>query len=311
MTRFKTFRLSAALALAAALFLPYAAAVAAEGDQAGVAGAVRGAVSQISYQTPDADSGRDVSSGDEVFLGDRIVTGGESGLQILLLDETTFTVGPNSNLVIDEFVYNPESGEGSLAASITRGALRYVSGNVARENADRVRIDLPAGATLSTRGTSTLIFTDGTNTWVVNLGQGPDNNTGQSSSSVTVSGDGQSQTIYRPGWAVKIDGDGNISDPFPLDPQLLALWLELLEGGGTGDGTGTTIQALNGVGVIIQSGQYTAEALQWIQQIFGNLEITENADGTVTIGLQSNDQPQDQGPSYYYYYYGGCGGFGC
>src|SRR6185295_10580180 len=80
------------------------------GTKAGVAAAVRGPVQQVSFRTPSANVGRNVSGGDEIFLGDRIVTGPAGGLQIMLLDGTTFSVGPNSSLVIDEFVYNPADG---------------------------------------------------------------------------------------------------------------------------------------------------------------------------------------------------------
>ena len=72
------------------------------GTKAGVAAAVRGPVQQVSFRTPSATVGRNVSSGDEIFLGDRIVTGPAGGLQVMLLDGTTFSIGPNSSMVIDE-----------------------------------------------------------------------------------------------------------------------------------------------------------------------------------------------------------------
>ena len=91
------------------------------GTKAGVAAAVKGAVQQVSFRSPAANVGRNVASGDEIFLGDRIVTGPGGGLQIMLLDGTTFSIGPNSSMVIDEFVYNPATGAGKITASVTRG----------------------------------------------------------------------------------------------------------------------------------------------------------------------------------------------
>jgi trimeric autotransporter adhesin len=42
-------------------------------------------------------------------------------VQVLLLDGSTLTVGPQSSLVIDKFVYNPKSGKDALVASFSKG----------------------------------------------------------------------------------------------------------------------------------------------------------------------------------------------
>jgi hypothetical protein len=77
--------------------------------QAGVASAVRGDVRLVALASQPAVAGasvgRVVSSGDRIFLGDKIETGPQAGLQIMLLDETIFTIGPNAAMVIDKFVY--------------------------------------------------------------------------------------------------------------------------------------------------------------------------------------------------------------
>ena len=93
------------LLAALALALAPAAAEAQIGTKAGVAAAVRGPVQQISYRSPEASVGRTLAGEQEIFLGDRIVTGPGGGLQILLLDGTTFSLGPNTKvfmLVHDE-----------------------------------------------------------------------------------------------------------------------------------------------------------------------------------------------------------------
>ena len=128
-------------------------AAAQNGRQAGVAGAVLGTVSQISFQTPKATVGRKVGSGDQIRLGDRIVTGPRGRLQILLLDQSTFTVGPNASMVIDSFVYDPKSGNGNMGATVTRGVFRFVSGRISRTNPQGVTIKTPV-ATIGVRGTT-------------------------------------------------------------------------------------------------------------------------------------------------------------
>ncbi|MEM8758794.1 MAG: hypothetical protein AAGE83_00515, partial [Pseudomonadota bacterium] len=110
-----------ALAIACAMSVP---AGAQEQPQAGVAAAV---VSPVELRRPAVSSPLDVQSGNEIFLEDRIVTGEGSRMQVLLLDETTLTIGPNSDLVIDRFVYDPETGSGEIAAEMATGFLRYLS----------------------------------------------------------------------------------------------------------------------------------------------------------------------------------------
>jgi hypothetical protein len=60
------------------------------------------------------------------------------------------TVGPGSSLVIDKFVYDPNTGAGELAASFTKGALRFVAGKLSKTEPD-VKVKTPAG-TLTVRG---------------------------------------------------------------------------------------------------------------------------------------------------------------
>jgi hypothetical protein len=99
--------------------------------------------------------------GKSVFYNERIDTSGSGVVQVLLLDGSTFTVGPGSSLVIDKFVYNPKSGTGSLAASFSKGALRFVGGKLSK-NEPGVKIKTPAGA-LTVRGGIALAKVNGAN----------------------------------------------------------------------------------------------------------------------------------------------------
>jgi len=85
----------------------------ADGEQAGVAAAVRGEVQIVSLVD---QVGHQIQSGEPIFLGDEIKSGPQSGLQILLMDETVFTIGPESALSIDKFIYDPSTGVGSVSA---------------------------------------------------------------------------------------------------------------------------------------------------------------------------------------------------
>ncbi|MDF1749840.1 MAG: FecR domain-containing protein, partial [Alphaproteobacteria bacterium] len=116
--------------------------------QAGVSAAVQG---QVNVARVDA-VGRQIDSGEPIFLNDAITSGPDSGMQIMLLDETVFTIGPESEISIDTFVYDPGTGQGSLAANMTKGVMRFVTGNVSSGNPESMTIKLPVG-TIGIRGT--------------------------------------------------------------------------------------------------------------------------------------------------------------
>src|SRR5438128_12666650 len=53
--------------------------------------------------------------------------------KLLFLDESAMTIGPNSDLTIDQFVYDTKSGTGQLAMSASRGLLRFVGGKLSKQ----------------------------------------------------------------------------------------------------------------------------------------------------------------------------------
>ena len=88
--------------------------------------------------------------GESVVYNERIETSDSGVVQVLLVDGSTFTVGPKSSLVIDKFVYNPKTGTGELAASFSKGALRFVGGKLSKSEPG-VKVVTPAGS-LTIRG---------------------------------------------------------------------------------------------------------------------------------------------------------------
>lgn len=223
--------LVAALGLSAALafVLGPVAAEAQVGTKAGVAAAVRGPVQQISYRTPQANVGRNLAGGQEIFLGDRIVTGPGGGLQILLLDGTTFSVGPNSSMVIDEFVYNPATGTGRLTASVARGTLRVISGRLARQDQEAVRVRLP-NATVGVRGTMALFACGPGGCFVGLFGVGADNSVNRPQSYLFVYNNGGGTGIYRTGFGCTVTPANPVCNPQPVGPEFLSALLGQIGG---------------------------------------------------------------------------------
>jgi hypothetical protein len=69
-----------------------------------------------------------------------------------LPDNTTFTVGPNSDLVIDKFVYDPATDSRSIIANLSKGIFRWVTGKTASKNPGQMEVTIPVG-TIGIRGT--------------------------------------------------------------------------------------------------------------------------------------------------------------
>lgn len=91
-----------------------------------------------------------IVKGTVVEMNDRIET--KNGrVKVVFKDATAVTVTESSALVIDDFVYDPASGDGKLGLKAAAGTVRYVSGAIAR-NPKNVKINTPTAA-ITVRGT--------------------------------------------------------------------------------------------------------------------------------------------------------------
>lgn len=205
-----------AAALAVLLAWPAAAA-----EQAGVAAAVRGQVDLI----PGVDKAKhQAKSGEDVFLGDEISSFDESGMQLMLLDETVFTIGPNTDMTVDEFVYDPATGAGQVAVSLTKGVLRFVTGKVAQGDPQDMVVKLPVG-TIGIRGTIGAAMVDGVNPALVALfGPGSRNNADARQGRLAVTAAGKTVNLTRTGWGTSIAPGQPPTDAFALSPDQIALF---------------------------------------------------------------------------------------
>jgi hypothetical protein len=125
-----------------------------------------GVAAQVKNQVSATLSGatRTLGLGNNVFAGERIRTGQASNAQLTFLDQTNLTIGSQSDVVLDRFVYDPNRGTGNVALSQTQGALRFISG---AQNPNAYRIDTPT-ATIAIRGTLAYNFIFGGKQYIVN-----------------------------------------------------------------------------------------------------------------------------------------------
>ena len=194
------------------------------GAKAQSAGSVS-AVNPSTTGTPPGGASRSLLIGSNVVHKERVQTSAEGTAQITFPDRTTLNVGRNSNLLIDEFVYNPESGSGRMAMSLARGALRFVGGQVSHTSGASVKT--PA-ATLGIRGgVATVLYKStplppdllncGGATFINHFG------------ALTVRNNVSERMIGRPGYGVCVSSPNQpIPEPIPVSDALLAQIVALL-----------------------------------------------------------------------------------
>ena len=245
-------RLQAVLlaALLAAPLMPGAALAQRVGVNSGVNPEAQGAL-------PGANLRRLVI-GQDVVYRERIVTEQSGQTAVLFVDESTMTVGPNSDMVIDRFVYDPRTGTGELAGSLTRGVFRYVGGKLSKHD-QAVTMKTPA-ATIGIRGGIVLlnVMADGQTEAIFVFGQG-----------MTVTGlNGIVQTVTRSGFEVMVARPGATpSAPVPAPQRQTLALLALLDGQTGKSGGATTIPtdttvAASGINVAGNFNQSQLAALQ-------------------------------------------------
>jgi hypothetical protein len=111
----------------------------------------------------DASISRDkdtivVGKGTGINMNDTITTS-KAKLSLTFEDNTKVAITQQSKLVIDDFVYDPNSGTGTLAMNVAMGTVRYASGAIAKNSRENVRLRTPT-ATISVRGTDFTMTVD-------------------------------------------------------------------------------------------------------------------------------------------------------
>ena len=143
--------LSAAIVLTAALTVTLHGPLHAQ--EAGHVKIARGAV-QIERGGQKTPAG----VGATVQAGDVVTTGPDGSVGITFLDNSLLSAGPNSVLAIDRFAFDSTTHQGSFESSLRTGTLAVVSGKLAKQSPEAMKVKTPA-AVLGVRGTEFLVRT--------------------------------------------------------------------------------------------------------------------------------------------------------
>jgi hypothetical protein len=176
---------------------------------------------------PAADrSNRELLIAHDAMRNERIDTSDRGQVQLLFGDQSSLSIAPGTDVVINEFLYDPQSQTGNLTATVTTGMLRYVGGEISRK---KDVVFYTSSAAVSVRGGIILIKTE------------RDAGGGGKTEALFLAGDrmcvaanGQSQCTTKFATAITSERGGPPSAPVPVTTeaiQVLFSNLQALDGG--------------------------------------------------------------------------------
>lgn len=114
------------------------------------AGSVRNVEGEVNIHRQD--SVIPAQKGMKVYARDRIVTDADGSVGIILQDNTIFSLGPDSQIALEEYVFSPDQDRFGMLIRMIRGTFVYLSGVIGKLSPDAIRIETPVG-TIAVRGT--------------------------------------------------------------------------------------------------------------------------------------------------------------
>jgi hypothetical protein len=135
------------IGLLCAVFVISIAASATADDPAGIVKTIKGTASIVHQEKMVPAAG-----GQKIFKGDIVKTGPDGSLGIIFEDDTLLSLGPNSEVVINEYIFAPAQGNMSIVIRMIKGTAAYLSGIIAKLSPQSVKFETPT-ATLGVRGT--------------------------------------------------------------------------------------------------------------------------------------------------------------
>ncbi|MBM3492222.1 MAG: FecR domain-containing protein, partial [Alphaproteobacteria bacterium] len=178
---------------------------------------ITSAVVPAARGTPPQQAPRVLRIGEDILANERLQTDAGGRAHLLFVDGSALSVGENSDLTLDRFIYDPNSKTGELAFSASRGVFRLVGGKISKTNDIVLRtptatIGIRGGIAVATvtQETTSADFLFGTRMTVI----GTDN---------------QRQVAERPGSRISIEIGKPPSDPAPVPPAALQQNIASLE----------------------------------------------------------------------------------
>ena len=219
--------------------------------------------------------------GSSVYQGDILETSSDGAVEITFLDGTSFSLGGDAKMVLDELIYDAASNTGSSLMSMLTGTFVFITGEVAKTGPDAMQVRTPSG-TIGIRGTKvgcSLEMTDGVSLCV--LLPAADGSVGE----FVFSNETGSQTISRAFEAVianAYNASLNVTEVLPS--QLVAIFEGLITG----------VLETEAPPSVLSSGGTFLEFLTARIGLLQSLDVQGTLEGTeLELQLQDPDEPDD------------------
>src|ERR1700689_1214996 len=91
------------------------------------------AVNPLSESPPPGGATAPLVVGAHIVHKEKVHTTPAGTVQLLFTDKSTMSIAPNTDIVIDEYVYDPDAKSGNMLVSLTKGTLRFVGGQLSHQ----------------------------------------------------------------------------------------------------------------------------------------------------------------------------------
>ena len=95
-------------------------------------------------------------SGARLFVQDSLKTGTNGAIGIILHDDTIISMGPESEMELAEYLFQPDKNRFTMLTKLFRGTFSYLSGVMGKLAPEKVKVQTPVGM-VAIRGTHFLV----------------------------------------------------------------------------------------------------------------------------------------------------------
>jgi len=96
------------------------------------------------------------AAGDHVFQTDVVTTGADGAVGITFIDNSMMSLGPDSELSLDQFQFNVTTHEGSFDSFLHKGTMAVTSGQIVQQQPEAMKVRTPT-TLLGVRGTEFVV----------------------------------------------------------------------------------------------------------------------------------------------------------
>lgn len=152
-------------------------------------------------QVPPQGTRSDLKLRDPIIRNAELATAERGALEVTFLDGSKLTMGQNSRLTVDEYVYTGPGGTGKQTVRYTKGVFRFVSGSIPKDN---VKIETPT-VTIGIRGTIFRSAIDDSGAGAISVEYGPN---GEEYEVVVTSKETGKSIVLKSGQKISFDNVG-------------------------------------------------------------------------------------------------------